>query len=164
MRYGTRTHARRRWSRQGRRPCCQLRLGYEWAYLYVALCPFTGDVFAMLLPHLDKEDFSIFLQQLELYLKKKSTKPYLLIGDGAAAHTAQAWEQFELNWQRLPTACPELNPVERFFQEMRKGTANRIFDDIKQLEQLLESLVKEYMQQPKHVKQLTLFPYMTTCA
>ena len=114
----------------------------------------------MLLPHLDKESFSIFLQELELYLKKKSTKPFLLIGDGAAAHTAQAWEQHDLDWQRLPTACPELNPVERFFQEMRKWTANKVFDNKEQLEQLLESLVKEYMQQPKEVIQLTLFPYI----
>ena len=118
----------------------------------------------MLLPHLDKESFGIFLEELEFYLKKNNTKPFLLIGDGAAAHTAQPWEHYELDWQRLPTACPELNPVERFFQEMRKWTANRVFDDIKQLEQLLESLVKEYMQQPEQVKQLTLFPYMNLCA
>lgn len=160
MRYGTRTHARRRWSRQGHRPRCALRLGYEWAYLYVALCPFTGDVFAMLLPHLDKAGFGIFLREFELHLRGKGAGRVLLVGDGAAAHTAQPWGQYGLDWQRLPTACPELNPVERFFEELRKWTANHIFADLQQIEQLLESLVKEYMQQPEAVKQLTLFDYI----
>lgn len=164
MRYGTRTHSRRRWSRQGHRPHCQVKLGYEWAYLYVALCPFTGDVFAMLLPQLNKASFGVFLGELELYLKERHKGHLLLIGDGAAAHTAQPWQHYQLHWQRLPTACPELNPVERFFQELRKWTANQIFETIQQLEQLLESLVKAYMQQPQLVKQLTLFPYISLCA
>lgn len=164
MRYGTRTHSRRRWSRQGRRPRCPVRLGYEWAYLYVALCPFTGDVFAMLLPHLDKACFAAFLGQMELYLREKEAGRILLIGDGAAAHTAQPWERRELDWQKLPTACPELNPVERFFEELRKWTANQVFGNIQQLERLLENHVRGYIQQPELVKQLTLFPYMAQCA
>jgi len=31
----------------------------------------------------------------------------------------------------LPSYSPELNPVERFFQEIRKVTANKIFENIK---------------------------------
>lgn len=165
MRYGTRTHSRRRWSRQGTRPRCQVKLGYEWSYLYVALCPFTGDVFAMLLPQLNKAGFEVFLRELEGHLAEKGLARVLLIGDGAAAHTAQAWSQYQrLDWQRLPTACPELNPVERFFEELRKGTANQVFENLQQVEQLLESLVKAYIQQPQAVKQLTLFPYITQYA
>lgn len=160
MRYGTRTHSRRRWSRQGHRPRCPVKLGYEWAYLYVALCPFTGDVFAMLLPRLNKAGFQVFLQQLEQHLEEKGSRCPLLIGDGAAAHTAQDWQQYGLKWQRPPTACPELNPVERFFEELRKGTANKVFSHLAEIEQLLERLVKDYIQQPQKVKQLTLYPYM----
>ncbi|WP_181163818.1 hypothetical protein [Pontibacter mangrovi] len=50
--------------------------------------------------------------------------------------------------------------MERCFEELRQGTANKVFADIGQIEQLLESLVKDYIQQPQKVKQLTLFPYM----
>lgn len=118
----------------------------------------------MLLPRLDKAGFGVFLHELELHLREKSAGRVLLIGDGAAAHTAQPWSQYGLDWQRLPTACPELNPVERFFEELRKWTANHVFANLQQIEQLLESIVKEYMQQPEAVKQLTLFPYMAVCA
>ncbi|GAA4437350.1 hypothetical protein GCM10023188_31440 [Pontibacter saemangeumensis] len=58
------------------------------------------------------------------------------------------------------SGCPELNPVERFFEELRKWTANQVFTDIGQIEQWLESMVRKYMQQPQAVKQLTLFPYI----
>lgn len=50
--------------------------------------------------------------------------------------------------------------MERFFEELCKGTANQVFTDLQQVEQQFESLVKEYMQQPETVKQLTLFPYI----
>lgn len=161
MRYGTRTHARRRWSRQGRRPVCPVKLGYEWGYLYVALCPFSGDVFPMLLSHLDKECFSAFARQLEEHVKEAGIEKVLLIGDGASAHTSQQWPEYRrLDWVKLPTACPELNPVERFFEELRKGTANRVWESKQQLEEYLQRLVLNCINAPDAVVKLTLYDYM----
>jgi len=94
-----------------------VKLGYEWGYLYVAICPFTGDVYALFLSHLDKQCFTYFLEQLQLHLHAKGIDRALLIGDGATAHTSQhRSEQALLQWQKLPTACPEFNPAERFFE------------------------------------------------
>ena len=161
MRYGTRTHSSRRWTRQAQRPVCKIKLGYEWGYLYVAICPFTGDVFPMLLPKLDKECFAIFLDQLSKHLKEKNNANILLIGDGAAAHTAQKWQDIKaIDWCKLPTACPELNPVERFFEELRKLTANKVFENLKHIENTIEALVKEYILRPEMVTKLTLFNYL----
>jgi hypothetical protein len=91
MRYGTRTHCRRRWTRQGKRPACPVKLDYEWGYLYVAICPFTGDTYAMFLSHLVKQCFTYFLQQLQLHLQEKGIDKALVMGDGATAHTSQNW-------------------------------------------------------------------------
>ncbi len=164
MRYGTRTHCKRRWTRQGHRPVCRVKLGYEWGYLYVAICPFDGDVFAMFFSHLDKVCFASFLEQLQVHVSQQGKEKVLLIGDGATAHTSQAWQTCGFDWQKLPTACPELNPVERFFEELRKFTANQVFNDKQQIEELLVKLVTKYMSQPQQVKQLTLFPYLTKSA
>lgn len=162
MRYGTRTHCKRRWTRQGHRPVCRVKLGYQWGYLYVALCPYTGDMFAMFFSHLDKVCFAVFLKQLQDHLKRR--EKVLLLGDGATAHTCQPWQAYEVDWQKLPTACPELNPVERFFEELRKYTANRVFDNKEQVEKLIASLVIEFQDQPQKIKKLTLYPYMTNSA
>ena len=44
----------------------------------------------------------------------------LFIADGATAHKAELFDKEKLVFERLPAACPELNPVERFFKEIRK--------------------------------------------
>ena len=141
-----------------------MKLGYEWGYLYVALCPFTADAFAMFFTHLDKTCFAHFLNQFEDHLQMKGIKKVLLIGDGASAHTAQDWQKFNTSWKRLPTACPELNPVERFFEELRRHTSNRIFDTKEQVEFLLKDLVKDYIAQHEQLKNITLFPYIKQSA
>jgi len=38
----------------------------------------------------------------------------------------------------LPSYSPQLNPIERFYQEMRKVTANQIFENIEVQEILIE--------------------------
>ena len=164
MRYGTRTHARKRWTRRGRRPVCKVKIGYEWGYLYTAICPYTGDVFACLLSHLDKSCFDVFLEQFKNHLTGKNieAKQVLLIGDGAGAHQKALVEKQGMKWVKLPTACPELNPVERFFEELRKYTSNIIFEDLTQIEDFLEKLVREYIYNPEAVSQLTLFSYLNT--
>ena len=61
---------------------------------------------------------------------------------------------------KLPTACPELNPVERFFEEIRKGTANRVWESKQQLEEYLQRLVLNCINAPDAVAKLTLYDYM----
>ena len=120
----------------------------------------------MLLSHLNKICFDIFIQQFKEHLTEESIlkegENLLLIGDGATAHQSAIVEKFGIDWQTLPTACPELNPVERFFQELRKHTSNNTFENIKQIDELIIKLVKEYMTNPKAVIKLTLYEYLNT--
>lgn len=164
MRYGTRTHARRRWTQKGKRPVCKVKIGYKWGYLYAAICPYTGDIFACLLTHLNKICFDIFIKEFKEHLIEEDIfqDKLLIIGDGASAHQKNLVEKHGLNWEKLPAACPELNPVERFFEELRKYTANEVFDDLQQVETFIEKLVNEYICNPTAVAKLTLFSYLNT--
>jgi len=45
----------------------------------------------------------------------------------------------------LPSYSPELNPVERFYGEIRKSTANRIFQDIEAQKNIIEDEVVNWM-------------------
>ena len=93
----------------GHRPLAPVRIGYEFTYLYLALCPFTGEGYAAFLPALDKAHFAWFTDQMRQAL----AGPALLVADGASAHHQDP--QSTLKLIKLPAACPELNPVERFF-------------------------------------------------
>ncbi len=90
---------------------------------------------------------------------KATASPVLLIGDKATAHQASLLPA-GIHWQSLPTACPELNPVERFFEELRKLVANRVFQDKRHIEECLTFWINDYQHQPEHIIQLTQFTWL----
>lgn len=157
MRYGTRTESKRRWTRQGHRPQCKVKIGYEWGYLYVAICPTTGDMFSCFASHLDKDCFSYFVNEFKAHLQEQGIEQtVLLIGDGATAHQARLMPE-GIDWLKLPTACPELNPVERFFEELRKVLANRIFESKQLVEECLHFWIHDWEKRPNDIRKLTNF-------
>jgi len=60
----------------------------------------------------------------------------------------------------LPPYSPELNPVERFFEELRKSTANTIFRNLKAIEKTIGKKVKELSLDTKALKQLIAYPWI----
>jgi len=127
MHAGTRTELKRRWTPKKHRPCGRFKLGYELVYLYAALCPYNGHLIALLLPHMTLECFEIFAQFFQQQVEQKYGQvPVALIHDQASNHQAQIFEGTEIKMIPLPTACPELNPAERFFEELRKGLSKAI--------------------------------------
>lgn len=154
MRIGTRTALARKWTPIGVRPAGCQRIGYEYLYLYVSIKPFTGEVFALFLPRLDKECFGIFIAQRSLRLKNRT----LLVADGATAHRLAENALVEL--AKLPPYAPELNPVERFFEELRRKLKFRVFETLEQAEKFVGSAIQEFLQDKERVKSLTLFPYI----
>lgn len=153
MRLGTRTELGRKWSPIGKRPSGKQKIGYEYLYLYVSLKPFTGELFAMFLPRLNKECFGIFTKERSRTIKNK----LLMIADGATAHNSEA-EKIKL--AKLPAYSPETNPVERFFEELRRELEFCVFESLDEAESHLTKVLKKYYEQPELVKSLTLYPYI----
>lgn len=153
MRVGTRTALGRKWSPRGVRPVGKQKIGYEYLYLYVTLKPFTGELFAMFLPRLDKECFALFAAARSLGLERK----ILMVADGATAHRLEA-EKIELI--KLPAYAPELNPVERFFEQLRSELEFCVFESLDEAENYLTTILEKYFKQPELVKSMTLYPYI----
>ena len=144
-----------------------MKIGYEYGYLYCALSPPAGDLFCLLLPSMEKVCFEKFVTEFEAYLKRQepadTEQTVLLILDGAGCHQENVLvAESRLRIEKLPPACPELNPVERFFEEVRKELANQVFEDIQAVETKLTEILKKYWEKPAIIKQLTLFPYINT--
>lgn len=161
MRTGTRTELKRRWTPNGHRPVCRVKLGYEFTYLYAALAPVSGRLIALLLPDMTAGSFEVFFrffeQQTQLLYGKKKT---LLILDKASAHHSRLEQDSTVALHHLPTASPELNCVERFFEEIRKPLSNRVFHNISQVEKSLCRILRNYYQTPKLIVQLCHYTYM----
>ncbi|WP_149240960.1 hypothetical protein [Dyadobacter sp. 32] len=65
LRAGTWTELSRKWAPMGHRPIAPVKIGYENTYLYLTICPFTGEGFATFLPKLDSAYFGWFVQKVE---------------------------------------------------------------------------------------------------
>ena len=112
MRFGTRTENKRKWTPQGHRPLAPMKIGYEFSYLYLAIKPYTGEIFAMILPYMNTECYNIYVKEFGQCFNRTT----LLIADRATTHQTKVTKDTLVVLQHLPTACPDLNPVERFFQ------------------------------------------------
>lgn len=153
LRAGTRTELGCKWTPMGHRPVAPVKIGYESTYLYLTLCPFSGEGFAAFLPKLNGEQFGWFIQQVQACLSQKS----LFIADGATAHKSELFDEEKLVFERLPAACPELNPVERFFKEVRKQLKSKVFQTLEQAQQTIQEMVEKLSDR---VISLTCFPYI----
>lgn len=121
-----------------------MKLGYQYCYLYAALQPFEGRLISLILPDMTKESFRVFMayfhqQTQQLYGTEKKV---LLITDGAGAHQPDVVTGTNITLEKLPAACPELNPVERFFEELRKAMSNQVFETLEAVEDKLCEVLK----------------------
>ena len=161
MRTGTRTELKRRWTPTRHRPLCRVKLGYEFTYLYCALNPSKGHLICLLLPDMTKGSFLVFLHYFEREVQRRyGHRKVLLILDQAACHHSAPPDHSSVVLQYLPVASPELNCVERFFEELRKPLSNHAFKNIPEVERFLSQVLKQYYQHPKLLIQLCYFPYM----
>jgi len=140
----------------GHRPIAPVKIGYENIYLYLTVCPFTGEGFATFLPKLDCKSFGWFIQKVEESIGQKS----LFIADGAKAHKEALFDVNKLVFKKLPPACPELNPVERFFKEVRKFLKNKVFESLELAQQKIQKAVESISESIDNVISLTCFPYI----
>ena len=60
----------------------------------------------------------------------------------------------------LPPYSPQLNPTERFFEELRKTTANRIFDTLEEHEKKIEGKIIEYGNDARAVRRLAGYDWI----
>ena len=53
-----------------------------------------------------------------------------------------------------PPHAPELNPVERFFRELRRAVEGRVYPDLQAKQDALEPVLRTWQADPARVKQL----------
>ena len=156
LRAGTRTDLGRKWGPSGHRPVSRVKIGYESVYLYLALCPFTGRGFAAFLPKLNGTFFRWFLEQINGDL----CRPTLFVADGAKAHKADYFESTHMTFSKLPPACPELNPVERVFLEVRRGLKHQVFSCLDEAQKCVKRVLEGLFWEVGKIVSLACFPYI----
>ncbi len=111
----------------------------------------------LILPNMTQESFQIFLDEFADGLKTAT----ILITDGATAHRSQNLKSSEkINLELLPTYSPQLNPVERYFREVRRRLKNRVFTTYEEVEKAVIEIAKPFMKAREAIKKLTCYDWM----
>jgi len=148
---------RRRYCPKGFRPLYAVRHAYRWTYLYVAVDPATGESSCLYLPSMDGLCLETFLEQLG---KAHAEHHLVVVLDGVPCHRSE-WIACPENVSllRLPRYSPELNPVERWFQEFRRALSNKTFQTVELLQQALTEALTPYWRAPARLRSLTGFSW-----
>lgn len=160
-RFGLIQHQGRKLCLKGIKPIARVQHRYANTYYCSAVAPLSGDCFAMELTGCDSQTFALFLQTLAA---KYHEFDLVIVLDNAGWHTSQATQQ--LVYQQLsgihlcylPPYSPELNPVERIWQEAKRKLKNQLF---KSLEEVVKQVDSFFHSAPNAFwKSLTCFPYI----
>jgi transposase len=60
----------------------------------------------------------------------------------------------------LPAYCPELNPIERWWQQLKEAVSNTLFGTLEALRACLEAELLAWSQGPERLCSLTCYPYL----
>ena len=153
MRFGLISNYRRSWSKVGERTVIANQQEYSNRYLYSAIDPIHGDNFNVI----GFNDANSLSVKLFLEALRDEYKHYhlIVVWDNAPFHKKK-----ELHAMRditpifLPSYSPQLNPVERFYEEIRKSTANRVFQSIDIQEKIIAKDIALWMSDTQKTKHL----------
>ena len=160
-RFGLQTIQRRRLTLRSVKPVCPFEQAFENFWLCGAVQPNTGESFVLELPATDGDCLQVFLDQFALAHAQNPGEVQVLLMDNGAAHHAKA-----LRWPArvvpvyLPAYCPELNPIERWWQELKDALSNQLFGTLDTLRAHLDRELAAWHRHPVRLCSLTSYPYL----
>ena len=142
-RFGLITDLGRRITLKGVKPKAKVQWNFEYRWLYGAVAPVQGEFFNWEFTHFNAHFFEVFLFKLP---QEYPQHLHLIQMDGARAHTAKKLKvPSNIRLMLQPPYCPEVNVIERLWQELKKKLKGTIFEDIKGIQnevtQWLENLL-----------------------
>jgi transposase len=143
-RYGLLPVIRRVWARRGVRVHAPYVTRYKWGYLHEALEVDGAHATQLLFtPAIDRDIHALFLKQIA---EADPQSLHVVIADQAGFHLPVDDARVPANVRLLPLPpyCPELNPVERFGGLIKAAVANRLYPNLRKLEDHLAAAARPW--------------------
>jgi transposase len=141
-RFGLLTVRRRRLTARGVQPVGLVQHTFEWFYVYGAVAPTTGERFFLELPYLTAATFQLFV---DAFAQAFPDSLNILLLDNSGAHTTSRiqWPE-NVRYVWLPPYCPELNPIERVWRDLKDALAWLQFTDLETQQVYVGDLLQAY--------------------
>lgn len=159
-RFGLQPIIKKRWAKKGSRPVAEINPRYEWTWSYGAVEMATGESFFLILPNLQAATVEIFLSEFAKAKKLSRKKIAILLWDGAPAHRAKLEIPEGIELLRIPAHTPELNPSERLWSPLRGVAANRSFEQIEEMEEVLINEIKDLSNRKEYLSGMTNYHWI----
>ena len=159
-RFGILPVVQRRITACGVKPVATVDYQYDWFYLYGAVEPRTGERFFLELPRLTGECFQIFIDEFSATFP--NTLNIMVLDNGRFHHAKSLVIPDNVMLIFLPPYSPELNPIERLWQDIKQKLFARTYQTLEQMQQQLSQILGKY---PKAaIAKITSFPYLLNTA
>ena len=158
-RFGRISDARHCWAPAGVRPEVPLQIVREYTYAFVALSPHDGIMDSLVLPEVNTKMMALFLTEVA---SRHQDECILMFMDQAGWHRAgdlKIPENMRIQW--LPSYCPQCNPVEHIWDEIReKWFPNLVFQSLDGVEDKLVEALASLENNTRKVHSLTGFDWI----
>jgi transposase len=141
-RYGLFPVVSRRITLPGIKPVGEIDYGYESVYLYGAVEPLTGEGVFYEFSHLTADCFQIFLNKFSHAFPESLN---LLVLDNGRFHHAKCLEiPDNVLLLFLPPYSPELNPIERFWQDIKAKLFAQTYKTLQDMQAKVTEILLKY--------------------
>jgi hypothetical protein len=155
-RFGLMTVLRRGITLAGVKPIGAYQHRFIYRYCYGLVEPLSGDKFFVTAPQVNTLFFEFLLQEFS----RHEPQVYKIIFlDKAGYHRAKQLQvPVNIRLVYLPSSNPELNPIERFWRDMKDKVAFHNFKDEQELEEWIATTANSYSKE--QIASLTGFDYI----
>lgn len=164
-RLGLKPIIRRIWTVRGEQPTAQVNWRYQWLWLYGFVHPESGETYFWILPKVNITLFNRVLADFAKEFGLGKNKQVVLALDQAGWHTSEQVKLHlpeGLHLEFMPSHSPELQPAERLWPLTNEPMANRSFETLDELEQVLFERCRELLKQPELIRRITCYHWWPT--
>ncbi|HEY5639873.1 MAG TPA: IS630 family transposase [Dehalococcoidia bacterium] len=163
-RVGNKGRVCHRWWIRGQRAPGRCDQRYEWAYIFSAVRPATGEDFTLVLPTVNAKVMDLFLARFAGALPDDVHA--VLVLDGAGWHDERALTVPDnVTLVPLPAYSPELNPVERIWLYLRERYLSlRLLDDYDAIVEACCRAWNDLTKTEDVIRSLTSYPWIIEVA
>ena len=157
-RIGLKGRTGHRWWLRGERPRGLHQQGYEWAFLFGAVRPATGEGFALVLPEVSTAATATFLERFAA--TRGPDAHVVLVLDQAGWHASRSLAvPPNVTLVPLPPYAPELNPVERVWLFLRERfLSHRLLEGY---DAIVDACCQAWNAlTPERIRSLTAYPWI----
>ena len=149
-----------RWWRRGERAPGTRQIGYQWAYIFSAVRPDTGDDVTLVMPSVNAKVMDLFLAHFADTLDQDAHA--VMMCDGAGWHDERALTVPDnVTLALLPPYSPELNPVERVWLYLRERFLSlRVLDDTEAIIDACCQAWIDLIAEPDRMRTLCAYPWI----